>query len=96
MGRVDCCSVPGLDLFFHSDDHGPPHVHVRRPGEWEIRVDLLLTGSDWLEYSVKWPRSFAGPKSKMERTIRDMVVQYREALLEEWDTKVIGDYDGTT
>jgi len=59
-------------MFFHSDDHGPPHVHVRRPGEWEIRVNLLLTTEAHLEFTVKWPLDL-------------------EALLKEWDEKVIDD-----
>jgi hypothetical protein len=36
--RLDAFSVAGLELFFNSLDHLPPHFHARRPGEWEIRV----------------------------------------------------------
>ena len=83
--------MPGLDLFFHSDDHGPPHVHVRRPGEWELRVSLLLTTADRLEYIVKWPSKPSGPKSQLRRKICAAVVEHREALLKEWHNKVISD-----
>ena len=91
MGQVDCCSVPGLDLFFHSDDHGPPHVHVRRPGQWEIRVSLLLTTADRLEYTVKWPSKPSGLNRRVRRKIRTAMVEHREALLKEWNDKVISD-----
>ena len=91
MGKVECCSVSGLDLFFHSDDHGPPHVHVRRPGEWEVRVDLILTTRDHLESSIKWPPQFTGPRGRWREEIIGTVVAHRAALLEEWDRKVIDD-----
>ena len=38
MPRLEAFSIPGLDLFFNSLDHLPPHFHARRRGEWEIRV----------------------------------------------------------
>ncbi|MBA2663238.1 MAG: DUF4160 domain-containing protein [Bradymonadaceae bacterium] len=38
MGKVDSFAIPGLELLFYSSDHPPPHFHVRKPGEWEIRV----------------------------------------------------------
>lgn len=43
MGRVQAFSIPGLDCWFPSLDHDPPHFHVRRPGEWEIRVRIMTT-----------------------------------------------------
>ena len=91
MGKVDCCSVSGLDMFFHSDDHGPPHVHVRRPGEWEIRVNLLLTTEAHLEFTVKWPLNLSNPKSQLRGKICAAVVEHREALLKEWGEKAIDD-----
>jgi hypothetical protein len=91
VGKVECCSLPGLELYFHSGDHGPPHVHVLRPGEWEIRVDLLLTTEDHLDFLVKWPPGFTGPRKRLRARIRALVVSHRWALLEEWDRKVMRD-----
>lgn len=88
MGKVDCCSLHGHELFFHSHDHGPLHVHVHRPGEWDIRVDLLRTTETDLVFSAKWPRLFAGPRSNSRRALCALIVEHREALLEEWHAKV--------
>ena len=91
MGKVDCCSLEGYELLFHSEDHGPPHIHVRRPHEWDIRVSLLLTTEKHLDYVVKWPRTFIGPARKVRRQICALVTEHRDALLEEWDEKVNAD-----
>lgn len=88
MGKVDCCSLEGYELLFHSNDHGPPHMHVRRPFEWDIRVALLLTTDRHLEYQVAWPRKLRGPDRSVRKRICALVVEHREALLDEWDKKV--------
>ncbi len=47
MGRVDAFSVAGLELWFNSSDHLPPHFHARRAlealqeGALRFRVELL-------------------------------------------------------
>jgi uncharacterized protein DUF4160 len=91
LGKVECCFLPGLDLFFYSDDHGPPHVHVRSQGRWEIRVDLVLTTKDDLVFSVKWQRDLVGPRRRIQRALCRVVTTYRGALLNEWNQKVISD-----
>ena len=78
-------------MFFHSDDHVPAHIPVRRPDEWEIRVNLLLTTEDYLELTVKWPPNHAGPRSQLRKRICAAVVEHRGTLLQEWDHKVKGD-----
>lgn len=64
MGKADAFSIPGLDVFFYSSDHRPPHVHIRKAGEWEIRVYLLTCTDDELDFDVKWPSGFDGPARK--------------------------------
>ncbi len=41
MGRVDAFAIGGLDLWFNSHDHGPPHFHARRPGDAHNRRGRL-------------------------------------------------------
>jgi len=88
MGRVDCCSLEGLEMVFHSSDHLPPHVHVRKPGHWEIRADLMQTTGDRLVYRAVWPKQGPGPLARDQRRIRKVVAENRGELLEEWDRKV--------
>ena len=46
MGKVESFNLDGLDLFFNSHDHLPPHFHVRKPGQGEIRVFFLLCNQE--------------------------------------------------
>ena len=41
MGKVEAFTLEGLELWFNSSDHLPPHVHIKRRGKWEIRVFFL-------------------------------------------------------
>ncbi len=83
MPNVECFQIPGLHLFFWSQDHDPPHFHVKRPGEWEVRVVFAEDASRMFE--VKWG---AGPDSKTRRRIARLVEAHRLQLMAEWETKV--------
>ncbi len=85
MGQVDAFVVGGLDLWFNSDDHRPPHFHARRPGEWEIRVFFLTCTIRDLRFEIKWGR---GPGRTYRRELLARVEEYRDRLLEEWECKV--------
>src|SRR5262249_498128 len=85
VGKVECITVAGLDLWFNSHDHRPPHFHVRRPGEYELRVLFLLCSENHLEYEVKWGEA---PSKKMLETLRELAVEHRAVLLTEWEQKV--------
>lgn len=85
MGRVECIAVDGLDLWFNSNDHLPPHFHARRRGEYELRIYFLVCTAGHLEYDVKWGK---GSTSKVREQLRDLAVQNRVALLDEWERKV--------
>jgi Domain of unknown function (DUF4160) len=37
MPRVACFEIPGLTCWFWSNDHDPPHFHVKREGEFELQ-----------------------------------------------------------
>ncbi len=86
MGRVDATEIEGLDLWFNSSDHLPEHVHVKRRGEWEIRVYFLLCTDDDLVFDRKWGRK--DPPAKPQAAIRRAIVARRAELLREWEQKV--------
>ena len=79
MGRVDAVALEGLDLWFNSSDHLPPHFHAKRRGEWEIRVYFLLCTDDELAFDVKWAKK--DPATKVLAGIRKVVVEHRAELL---------------
>lgn len=87
MPRLEAFSVPGLDLFFNSLDHLPPHFHARRPGEWEIRVYFLVSGSK-LAYDLKWSRKKSGVPASIAEALNAAVNANRAQLLREWEAKV--------
>ena len=88
MPKVQAFAISGLDVRFYSSDHLPPHIHVRDVGEWEIRVYFLLCTERRLEYDVKWPKSFDGPRSKTGKRILEKVLANKAALLAEWEANV--------
>lgn len=86
VGKVDALVLEGLDLWFNSSDHLPPHLHARRRGEWEIRVYFLLCTDDELVFDCKWAKK--NPSAKALARIRKAVVECRVELLREWEQKV--------
>lgn len=88
MPTVDAFTIAGLDLAFLSNDHWPPHFHATSPGAWEVRVYILSTTADDLDFDTKWPPRGAGPNGRTQRTLRRLVVEHRSSLLDEFDRKV--------
>ena len=88
MVKVENFYIYGLEAFFRSNDHYPPHFHVKKKGEWEIRV-YIITSTAKLHYSVKFPKNkqhFLSSKEK--KLILDFVIKNREKLYLAWETKV--------
>jgi hypothetical protein len=83
MPKVDCFDIPGLVCWFWSNDHNPPHFHVQREGDWELKVQFLAGEGDMFE--LQWGTS---PKAKVLRQIAGAVQANRAALLAEWQAKV--------
>lgn len=83
MGKVDCFDIPGLYCWFWSNDHEPPHFHVKRQGEWEIKVKFLEDGAEMFE--KEWG---VMPSGKILRELKKAVVQNRANLFVEWEKKV--------
>lgn len=85
MGRVESFSASGLDMWFNSHNHVPPHFRARKPGSWEIRVFVLTCAYGNLDFEIKWG---GRPSAKEVKQLESAVVRCRAALLEEWEAKV--------
>jgi len=81
--KLECLALEGLEAWFNSNDHLPPHFHVEKPGEWEVRVFFLQSAENMIE--VKWGREL---RAKEMRAITDGAATMRAELLREWSAKV--------
>jgi hypothetical protein len=81
MATVRAFSVPGLKLWFYSNDHEPPHFHAKRTGEWEVKIHFLEDVDGMIE--VKWQLS--PPPAKVLKNLAALAEEHREALLAEWE-----------
>jgi hypothetical protein len=89
LGKVQAFKIDGLDLFFYSHDHKPPHFNAAiKSGEWEIRIDILLSSKEnGLIYTAKYPRN-PEISSKDKKQLLKLVLENRSKLLDEWEQKV--------
>jgi hypothetical protein len=83
MPKVECFRIPGLTCWFWSNDHEPPHFHIKRDGEWELKVKFME--ADVRMFDLEWGNP---PKSKTLRLIAKNVNENRIELLAEWEAKV--------
>lgn len=86
MPRVVCVSVNGIELWFNSNDHLPPHFHGERLGDWEIKVHFMRARSEMVEvvYTTR-------PRHPTKRELKELLLQsekLRVALLKEFEDKV--------
>lgn len=89
MGKLEVFKIDGLYLFFNSNDHRPPHFHVKKSGAWEIRVYFLTCIEKQLDFDLKWQKNKAEPTAREKKEILLLVLEHREELLKEWEAKVI-------
>jgi len=64
--RVDAFTALGLELWFNSDDHLPPHFHAENAGKWHVRVFFLRIPSEMFKVAwttMKGRPNRAGPQS---------------------------------
>lgn len=85
VGKVECIQIAGLTLWFNSNDHLPPHFHVTKTEEWEIRIYFLRCSEGLLDFDIKWGN---GPSGKLQRELLSMVLENRTTLFAEWEQKV--------
>ena len=83
MGRVACIQISGLDLWFSSSDHEPPHFHVRKTGTWEIRVFFRTCTQRQLDYNVKFLFAGPGPSRRERSTLLTQILARQNELYTE-------------
>jgi hypothetical protein len=81
VALVRAFQVPGLKLWFYSNDHEPPHFHAKRTGEWEVKVHFLEEFDRMIE--VKWSASRL--PSKVLKNLAELAEEHRIELLAEWE-----------
>jgi hypothetical protein len=78
---VKAFAIDGVEMWFWSNDHEPPHFHARRPGEWSVDVYFLSDDDEML-------RNLRPVTAHMRRIDRRAIVggaaAKRSALLREW------------
>jgi hypothetical protein len=82
VAKVAAFEVPGLALWFNSNDHLPPHFHAEQLDDWEVRVRFLQKPDDMIQ--IVWGTS-------RKRALRSLCLQaeaHREQLFQEWREKV--------
>lgn len=84
MGKVSCIVYEGIDLWFWSHDHDPPHFHIKKPGEWEYKVCFMHAKNDILQ--LVWAET--PMKAKFRSKLLSDVANNRATLLREWEAKV--------
>ena len=85
MGKVSALCFEGMELFFNSMDHLPPHFHAEKTDEWEIRVRFLRAPDEMVE--VMW--SAKTPSKRLLKELCEAAERARPRLLEEWEQKVV-------
>jgi hypothetical protein len=85
MGKVSCFKLDGVECWFNSQEHRPPHFHARKKGHWHVRVYFQKTKDDMIERAT-------GPRERMSskdaNALTDMAERCRAELLKEWEKKV--------
>jgi hypothetical protein len=83
MGRIQCFEIAGCVCWFYSRDHRPPHFHVKRSGEWEIRV---FFHEEPPYYDEVW--AVGCIPGRVLREVLAHASSFREQLYIEWSEKV--------
>ncbi len=91
MPRLEVFEIEGLVLVFYSNDHDPPHFHVKRRGEWELRIFFLECTEDHLASEEVFSKRGCSMGAKHRRTLCRLIDGHRGELLREWERKVITD-----
>jgi hypothetical protein len=86
MATLNCFEIEGVQLWFYSKDHEPPHFPVKRKGEWEYRVNFLQAVDEMLE--LIWTAKKAQMSRADRKLLAKMVDEHRFELLREWEEKV--------
>jgi hypothetical protein len=85
MGKVEAFTIEGLTIWFWSEDHRPPHFHVKKADAWEMKVNFLEDTKKAM-FEIIWSNKPVSAKAKRE--LAKQVKAHRQELLKEWETKV--------
>jgi hypothetical protein len=86
MAKLECFAIEGIEMWFFSNDHSPPHFHAKRRGRWEVRVNFLESATSKM-FTLVWLRVREVPRADT-KLLEGMVNAHRIELLEEWEMKV--------
>lgn len=86
MAKLECFTIDGIESWFFSNDHLPPHFHARRKGQWEVRVYFLESRTSEM-FDVVWLKGKEVPRADT-KLLEAMVTTYRVEILEGWEDKV--------
>jgi len=78
--------VAGIELWFNSNDHLPPHFHAEKPREWEVRVFFLRGAQEMFE--VVYSNRRRRPSKSDVKEISQQAESHRAELLEQWERVV--------
>jgi hypothetical protein len=62
MAKLECFAVAGIETWFFSNDHLPPHFHAKRKGQWEIRLHFLESSTSEI-FHVVWRKGKEIPRT---------------------------------
>lgn len=79
--------LAGLELYFFSNDHLPPHFHAEKAGEWEVRVMFMRDPDEMIEVVVSFKAN--KPSKGHLKDLKAKAEKNRVALLQEWEDKVL-------
>jgi uncharacterized protein DUF4160 len=79
MARVKAFEIGGVRMTFPSGDHGPPHFHARRAGDWAARVFLLESPDRMI--ALQWGKMEGNDRKAMIRGVEE----HRDELLQEFE-----------
>ncbi len=85
MGRVKAFELVGIECWFWSDDHNPPHFNAKRRGQWCFKVFFLRAKEQMLERE-RGPRGEISARDR--RDLCRLAETHRLELLKEWERKV--------
>jgi len=86
MAKLESFAIEGIEMWFYSHDHSPPHFHARRRGQWETRVNFLESSTGGM-FTVVHLKVKQLPRADT-KLLEEMVNAHRAELLSEWQRKV--------
>jgi hypothetical protein len=82
LAKVKAFQLAGVECWFWSNDHRPPHFHAKRRGEWEAKVFFLESGEKLFEM-LAWSNTDMSRHDS--KRITEEVDAHRDDLLAEWE-----------